>query len=240
MSGCYISCFYIKPQRSTLPHLLMLVATFLVSTSNRNITVAFLILSLLLHFLFLHQTATVLRGISCPVSLLHFLFLHQTATTNAYKLINGMLLHFLFLHQTATTNAYKLINGMLLHFLFLHQTATCLKFFFTVCQLLHFLFLHQTATTENVKRTYRQLLHFLFLHQTATFDNSKICAEGCYISCFYIKPQLDGTFADYLSVATFLVSTSNRNNPLCLICLKVLLHFLFLHQTATFFKFCFL
>ena len=152
---------------------------------------------------------------------------------------------------------------------------------FTTDLLLHFLFLHQTATPVQNSGFERELLHFLFLHQTATIDIKSYFFSSCYISCFYIKPQQQCRRVRYRCVATFLVSTSNRNievgaqagadvatflvstsnrNYLCIVIKKVLvatflvstsnrnhfatmerlwllLHFLFLHQTATVFPF---
>ena len=77
------------------------------------------------------------------------------------------------------------------------------------------------------------LLHIFFLHQTATVYIINTLQRCCYISSFYIKPQLVGTQAEqkkccYISsfyikpqlskvrhplrlVATYLLSTSNRN-----------------------------
>ena len=103
---CYISCFYIKPQqtlknsvRASVATFLVstsnrngitrrrdgrYVATFLVSTSNRNIYLMVVYLMQLLHFLFLHQTATDKKDIRSIIQLLHFLFLHQTATFDRY------------------------------------------------------------------------------------------------------------------------------------------------------------
>ena len=126
---------------------------------------------------------------------------------------------------------------------------------FTTDLLLHFLFLHQTATPVQNSGFERELLHFLFLHQTATTDIKSYFFSSCYISCFYIKPQQQCRRVRYRCVATFLVSTSNRNievgaqagadvatflvstsNRNCLTFLNYtakLLHFLFLHQTAT-------
>ena len=99
--------------------------------------------------------------------------------------------------------------------------------------LLHFLFLHQTATTYQYLKIYLELLHFLFLHQTATITCQFSAISCCYISCFYIKPQLFTAESGLQCVATFLVSTSNRNPPTISVDTKALLHFLFLHQTAT-------
>ena len=105
---------------------------------------------------------------------------------------------------------------------------------------------------------FHALLHFLFLHQTATRSMLSFRIIRCYISCFYIKPQLKSGKLLYDRVATFLVSTSNRNWPFAVgfwSCVAtflvstsnrnplgkyapdgVLLHFLFLHQTATWFS----
>ena len=101
-SGCYISYFYIKPQLVKSDGLHLCVATFLISTSNRNSSRVMDCTFALLHFLFLHQTATKLYMFCFPLLLLHFLFLHQTATVHTPAPLNVALLHFLFLHQTAT------------------------------------------------------------------------------------------------------------------------------------------
>ena len=78
--------------------------------------------------------------------------------------------------------------------------------------LLHFLFLHQTATRTSCRKFIHRLLHFLFLHQTATSFHNNYINPRCYISCFYIKPQRSTCASCCSKVATFLVSTSNRNS----------------------------
>ena len=77
---CYISCFYIKPQRTYVANNANKVATFLVSTSNRNFDAELFS--------------------NCSVAT----FLVSTSNRN-YKIVQAsklLLLHFLFLHQTAT------------------------------------------------------------------------------------------------------------------------------------------
>ena len=105
-------------------------------------------------------------------------------------------------------------SSSLLHFLFLHQTATSDSISVNGAKLLHFLFLHQTATGFVFPRRPHKLLHFLFLHQTATAGQEQPALESCYIFCFYIKPQQEMINNAKNEVATFFVSTSNRNMPL--------------------------
>ena len=276
-NSCYISCFYIKPQPILVEFIGIIVATFLVSTSNRNLLVFPFQLLQLLHFLFLHQTATesmlFLNMAGCYISCFYIKPQRNVYYSPEFSVAT-------FLVSTSNRNCIFPVRIIfsLLHFLFLHQTATRALCFFSAVQLLHFLFLHQTATQSILILHYIRLLHFLFLHQTATCFLTKIRVFGCYISCFYIKPQpkqyyccftcvatflvstsnrnSDGlknsieVVATFLvstsnrnshqsspssnSVATFLVSTSNRNHTSLYLVLRKLLHFLFLHQTATF------
>ena len=78
--SCFISWFYIKPQHIKCPCKMCVVALYLDSTSNHNYTV----------------------DIKQPNSLLYILILHQTTTTTLITLFFQMLLYILILHQTTT------------------------------------------------------------------------------------------------------------------------------------------
>ena len=78
--SCYISSFYIKPQRYRSSCAPLAVATYLLSTSNRNFPKLLKSIRMLLYIFFLHQTATLRDNLCCCLPLLYIFFLHQTAT----------------------------------------------------------------------------------------------------------------------------------------------------------------
>ena len=55
------------------------------------------------------------------------------------------------------------------------------------------------------------LFYILFLHQTTTPSAPPGYRAGCFISCFYIKPQLECHSRYCDGVVLYLVSTSNHN-----------------------------
>ena len=122
-------------------------------------------------------------------------------------------------------------------------------------ELLSIRFLHQTTTTLKVLYTFLKLLSIRFLHQTTTCAFNTPITRCCYLSDFYIKPQLICKEGLLLSVVIYPISTSNHNdcttrlhsfevviypistsnhNPCPPGCpLKLLLSIRFLHQTTT-------
>ena len=100
--SCISSYSYIKPQlcQRCLPQLL--VVYLLIPTSNRNCSFALYSSKVLYIFLFLHQTATVVRyqplSVSCISS-----YSYIKPQLSFLELAFFELYIFLFLHQTATT-----------------------------------------------------------------------------------------------------------------------------------------
>ena len=102
-----------------------------------------------------------------------------------------------------------------------------------------------------------RLLLISFLHQTTTHDRAGMNEYHCFLSHFYIKPQLrwlyvHGSSYCFLShfyikpqhgqaekqhkfIASYLISTSNHNTPNDTLLTGALLLISFLHQTTTIF-----
>ena len=102
------------------------------------------------------------------------------------------MLYISFLHQTTTTRTIKIYNSGLLYISFLHQTTTC----------------HSVGTIAIL------LLYISFLHQTTTGWRHTKIPHNCFISLFYIKPQLVVQDCVPDSIALYLFSTSNHNRLL--------------------------
>ena len=124
MKGCFISWFYIKPQPRSRASVCSMVASYLDSTSNHNISTTLSQSIVLLHILILHQTTTNYNYTRSMVKLLHILILHQTTTIGRTTCTWRELLHILILHQTTTIGWRFLCELKLLHILILHQTTT--------------------------------------------------------------------------------------------------------------------
>ena len=97
-------------------------------------------------------------------------------------------------------------------------------------------FLHQTTTNGIHRTTHKALLLISFLHQTQPAGGASFFLCHCFLSHFYIKPQLEKCFrgASYdcflshfyikpqlawgaqgiPSIASYLISTSNHNSRL--------------------------
>ena len=78
-----------------------------------------------------------------------------------------------------------------------------------------------------------QLLLISFLHQTTTISNGSRINIHCFLSHFYIKPQLEKCFRGASYIASYLISTSNHNYQRCFSIRYTLLLISFLHQTTT-------
>ena len=85
-----------------------------------------------------------------------------------------------------------------------------------------------------LKESY-QLLLISFLHQTTTGLIPPNKKKYCFLSHFYIKPQLSAVPAADDSIASYLISTSNHNHPVLRHATAALLLISFLHQTTTFY-----
>ena len=79
------------------------------------------------------------------------------------------------------------------------------------------------------------LLLISFLHQTTTRVCWLLSVVNCFLSHFYIKPQLSAVPAADDSIASYLISTSNHNHPVLRHATAALLLISFLHQTTTFY-----
>ena len=167
LNSCYISCFYIKPQLPMMSKLKYKVATFLVSTSNRNP---------------LHGVER--RFVGCYISCFYIKPQLRFCDDCIFK--------------RCYISCFYIKPQLCLFLTFTYNVATFLV----------------STSNRNIAVAFLvtvPLLHFLFLHQTATAWRVQSKRSGCYISCFYIKPQQVVVALLHLCVATFLVSTSNRN-----------------------------
>ena len=81
--NCFLSHFYIKPQLLTYILINKPIASYLISTSNHNMSKSHLGRSILLLISFLHQTTTIAPLHSFAFQLLLISFLHQTTTASA-------------------------------------------------------------------------------------------------------------------------------------------------------------
>ena len=81
-------------------------------------------------------------------------------------------------------------------------------------RLLYILILHQTTTKIGVYSDNGLLLYILILHQTTTILKIYNIWFCCFISWFYIKPQLQRCYCSTSRVALYLDSTSNHNYPI--------------------------
>ena len=78
-----------------------------------------------------------------------------------------------------------------------------------------------------------RLLYISFLHQTTTINLIFYVNIYCFISLFYIKPQLVLRIERLGEIALYLFSTSNHNLMRVLSWSSELLYISFLHQTTT-------
>ena len=77
------------------------------------------------------------------------------------------------------------------------------------------------------------MLLISFLHQTTTFPKERVRRSNCFLSHFYIKPQLAGMTESQKVIASYLISTSNHNPATQSDRPQRLLLISFLHQTTT-------
>ena len=99
--------------------------------------------------------------------------------------------------------------------------------------LLLILFLHQTTTLWNDFFDLLGCYLFCFYIKPQLVDVAFKRVRSCYLFCFYIKPQRRSASAIYRSVVTYFVSTSNHNEEAQVQYIVQLLLILFLHQTTT-------
>ena len=143
------------------------IASYLISTSNHN------------YHLDVHSSTR----------LLLISFLHQTTTMRIRWWISWLLLLISFLHQTTTIVIYgiTLINCFLSHFYIKPQPEMN-----DALRLLIASYLISTSNHNFIcgECNLSELLLISFLHQTTTEDY--LCRRGCdcFLSHFYIKPQL--------------------------------------------------
>ena len=167
---CCISYYsYIKPQLLTRIDFVKNVVYHTIPTSNHNLLMFLLIISMLYIILFLHQTTTDVLGYSLTKGCISYysyikpqqwckdtspssVVYHTIPTSNhnyhyIFKLLS-MLYIILFLHQTTTQTQSENMTPVLYIILFLHQTTT--RFKRSTCRypLYIILFLHQTTTSH--------------------------------------------------------------------------------------------
>ena len=138
----------------------------------------------------------------------------------------------LYLHQT-TTNGTCLLqrNCCFLSCIYIkpqHNLAT--KEDVSVVSYLVSTSNHNNLT--NLVNTYGLFL-ILYLHQTTTVQASLSSFKGCFLSCIYIKPQLNSVNGTANIVVSYLVSTSNHNAIAIYPSYPLLFLILYLHQTTT-------
>ena len=165
--SCYISCFYIKPQRRNFSLKCVSVATFLVSTSNRNQDPVW----------------------CCPQLVATFLV--STSNRNVKTMRENSLIVATFLVSTSNRNlsARYLPCQAVATFLVSTSNRNQRLLFQVWPTLLHFLFLHQTATPRQFWRWPPCCYISCFYIKPQLFLNIFFLKLSCYISCFYIKPQ---------------------------------------------------
>ena len=127
---CYLCCIsfdsYIKPQLYDILIFYDNVVYLLIPTSNHNIILVLINISVLYIFWFLHQTTTAIIALNSSGSLYIFWFLHQTTTAWSLSNSANALYIFWFLHQTTTLILILILVNLLYIFWFLHQTTTFL------------------------------------------------------------------------------------------------------------------
>ena len=116
---------------------------------------------------------------------------------------------------------------------FLHQTTTLWLMLRYIMRLLLISFLHQTTTAgwRSLRPSYCFLSHFYIKPQLSQFPYP--FTDDCFLSHFYIKPQPERRFPLLSAIASYLISTSNHNLPKRYHRCSGLLLISFLHQTTT-------
>ena len=208
---CFISWFYIKPQLIRCLYITQRVVSYLDSTSNHNCC------------------NLCFNGIR----LFHILILHQTTTQNLWKRQYEMLFHILILHQTTTALCLFLCRTSVVSYLDSTSNHNEVSTFLMPSSLFHILILHQTTTSQFLATDLDKLFHILILHQTTTHGSITEKEWGCFISWFYIKPQLKNLNWLPWCVVSYLDSTSNHNSDAVELLFDELFHILILHQTTT-------
>ena len=251
---CFISWFYIKPQLKNLNWLPWCVVSYLDSTSNHNSDAVELLFDELFHILILHQTTTTSCATFFSSSLFHILILHQTTTPEEYKrLYKSCFISWFYIkpqhNQLETINSLSCfiswfyIKPQLLANKRGKGTRCFISWFYIKPQpempniALDFVVSYLDSTSnhnynlrDGDKRT---LFHILILHQTTTLWQHHLGHDGCFISWFYIKPQLAEPSLYSSMVVSYLDSTSNHNDNDDKEAKQMLFHILILHQTTT-------
>ena len=166
--SCYISCFYIKPQPKLEKPVYNPVATFLVSTSNRNGTAYAIPDFKVATFLVSTSNRNWRNARPFSVQLLHFLFLHQTATWfRGICWLPGCYISCFYIKPQRWGHDHRQNVGCYISCfyikpqLFWYDKINCLGCYISCFYI----------KPQPISITYRS-------------------QAGCYISCFYIKPQL--------------------------------------------------
>ena len=212
---CFISWFYIKPQLQLHATEPILVASYLDSTSNHNLTcrqfmktnVASYLDSTSNHNLF---TSYINHVFCCFIS--WFYIKPQLHTINCSSELCCFISWFYIKPQLWHTS--------------IHILESCFISWFYIKP--------QLNSVDWKRRTSCFISWFYIKPQHGTFVTSSW--SGCFISWFYIKPQQACRVRQLHQVASYLDSTSNHNCSRSTIKHEGLLHILILHQTTTPFK----
>ena len=100
-------------------------------------------------------------------------------------------------------------------------------------ELLHILILHQTTTSKELRKILTCCFISWFYIKPQLSSEKLYYQLCCFISWFYIKPQHSCGSLKYCLVASYLDSTSNHNSAFGQWPCSLLLHILILHQTTT-------
>ena len=118
-----------------------------------------------------------------------------------------------YLYSTSNRNTEivgAIINRLLFIYI-LHQTATLYSSIFVILTLLFIYILHQTATPGLALYQFQSCFLSIFYIKPQLFVVFDFFTSGCFLSIFYIKPQPTNISCRMSIVAFYLYSTSNRN-----------------------------
>ena len=181
---------------------------------------------------FLHQTTTAARQETIMQQLLLISFLHQTTTNraSAFSLCHCFLSHFYIKPQQPFH--IMPMNSIASYLISTSNHNHCRASGICVALLL-ISFLHQTTTTYSflLLSFYCFLSHFYIKPQLSSNPTSEL--EYCFLSHFYIKPQPQVLAHFGVKIASYLISTSNHNLQSSQSVRGILLLISFLHQTTT-------
>ena len=230
--GCLISFFYIKPQPTVLQSYKLTVVLYPSSTSNHNLeqtsNFAWWVVLYpsstsnhnseykkalswkLFYILLLHQTTTIFTISNVPLLLFYILLLHQTTTR-----------HRLYMRPMRCFISFFYIKPQLLkwssfpYWVVLYPSSTSNHNFESLIMPVREVVLYPSSTSNHNHLPSHawtwELFYILLLHQTTTKWSFDRLLDCCFISFFYIKPQLIFFFWRCKVVVLYPSSTSNHN-----------------------------